>query len=145
MARVQEKYQRKLMTAMKGRRERERFIDQLKKALSKHGGGMGTAWAREDHAQMCEGLMSILTEGLQGRSNELRTIYVETVVSGLMAQGATPQALKALLRAWSEGVQKELETEMENLSDKREGMQWMREFFDGLVLDVERTAHGGVQ
>jgi len=137
VARVQETYQRKLANEMRSRRER--LIDGLKVALTE-GNKLKNELVREDHSQLTEGLLSVVEEGLQGRSAERRTFYVETVVPGLMDRGATPEVLERALRQWTQRTTQEVVQALEPAADQRQAQAWMEAFFSGLVDEMRQAA-----
>ncbi len=136
MARVQEKFQRRLAT--QARSKRERFIDCMQQAMTAQGTERNPL-SRDDLSQMMEGFTSVITEALQGRSTEVRTFYVETVVPGMARKGLAPTTLIQTMRAWTEGVQEVLRSELSAAPDRSEGIQWMSAFFKEFMADVERA------
>lgn len=137
VARVKETYQRKLANEMRSRRER--LIDGLKVALS-DGGKLGDGLGREDYTQLTEGLLSVVEEGLQGRSAERRTFYVETVVPSFMSRGATPETLEKVMRKWTHGAVNEVSQALEPAAEQRQAEAWLNAFFTGLVDEMRGAA-----
>ncbi|MGA9523960.1 MAG: hypothetical protein WBV82_21040 [Myxococcaceae bacterium] len=136
MARVQEKFQRRLAT--QARSKRERFIDCMQQAIKSQGIDHNPL-SRDDLAQMMEGFVSVISEALQGRSTEVRTFYVETVVPGLIRKGIPMDSLVPTIKAWTEGVQEVLRDELKEAPDRSGAMQWMSSFFKDYMSDVERA------
>jgi hypothetical protein len=137
VARVQEKFQRRLAT--QSRSKRERFIDCMQQAMTAQG-IQRNPLSRDDLTQMMEGFVSVITEALQGRSTEVRTFYVETVVPGMMRKGIDSPSLVETMRAWTDGVQEILRDELKTAPDRSDAMQWMTAFFREFMSDVDRAA-----
>lgn len=138
MAKVKETYQRKLVNELRHRRER--LIEGLRVAMSDDDPEFGKGLGREDFAQLTEGMLSVIDEGLQGRSAERRTFFVETVVPGLMARGATPGEVETVMRRWTGGMAGAVTEDLEPATDQRQAMAWMDAFFSGLVDEMRNVA-----
>ncbi len=96
--------------------------------------------SRDDLVQMMEGFVSVITEALQGRSTEVRTFYVETVVPGMIRKGIAQASLIPTIKAWTERVQEVLRAELKDAPDRTDAVQWMTSFFKDFMSDVERAA-----
>jgi hypothetical protein len=138
LARVQEKFQRHLATQVRNRKER--FIEFMQEAVASIGGPKAVNLTRDDLNQVIEGFTSVVTEALQGRSNEIRTFWVETVVPGMVRKGIAPNNIVQAMKTWVKSVQEMLQNDLGAIPDRKEAAQWMGSFFNEFISDVERSA-----
>jgi hypothetical protein len=125
---------------MSVRNGRERLAEVMNQAILEVGGIPSNTLARDEILQLMDGFAAVVQEGVQGKSNELRTLYVEVVIPALVRRGIDAGTAARLMREWLDKVHTELRTEVRTLADSREAMQWLEGFSREMSADVQRAA-----
>ena len=89
-----------------------------------------------DVEQMIDGFIALVVEGLVGESREVRELYLDTVIPGLVAGGHTTTArLAADVAQFGISVSLDAVGALPE-SDRAEGGRWIAKFFHEYIHDL---------
>jgi hypothetical protein len=130
---------RQIVEALRARRGH--YVRVVVAMIAEGAGGGGATHGEAEADQMVAGILSLLTEALEGGGGDVRAFYLETLIPSLVASGSPPAAVisgavrfSMLLAADASG---HLPAE-----SREAAMQWFARFYGDYLAELAGVAFG---